>query len=219
MGCMTRVEGPAGTTDAALVGAEPPVVAVIDDDAAVRTLVERVLTGYDVHSIGRPREALAAFASGLRPQLIVSDVQMPGMSGFELHAEVRRLPALRSVPFVYLTALDDHGSLRRGMDQGADDYLTKPFTPDELRQAVAVRLERQVSLSRSPPAWIAVTTLGGAAIDVLDVRLSYEARRVVVLLAFLLDHDLRAGVEQVRRGLWSESVADNHLHVLVNRLR
>ena len=217
---MTSVDSPSVTLGAPLAGAdEPAVLAVIDDDAAIRTLVERVLTGYQVHSFERPRDALAAFGAGLRPRLIVSDVQMPGMSGFELHAEVRRLPALRGVPFVYLTALDDHGSLRRGMGQGADDYLTKPFSPDELRQAVAVRLERQRALSGAPPAWIDLTTLGGAVIDVHDVRLSYEARRVVVLLAFLLDHEGRAPAAQVRRMLWSEPVADNHLHVLVSRLR
>lgn len=196
-----------------------PVLVVIDDDATIRALVERVLTGYTIHSFERPREALAAFAAGLRPQLIVSDVQMPGMSGFELHAEVRRLPALRGVPFVYLTALADHESLRRGMVQGADDYLTKPFTPDELRQAVAVRLERHAALLRGEPPKLEVVTLGGLAVTAGGERLAWEARRVVVLLAYLLDHGGRASADGTRRALWSEAPADNHLHVLISRLR
>lgn len=197
----------------------PAIVAVVDDDVAVRTLVERVLAGYQVHSFERPRDALRAFTQGLRPQLIISDVQMPGMDGFTLHAEVRRLASLRGVPFVYLTALDDHASLRRGMGQGADDYLTKPFTPDELRQAVAVRLERQAALSHAPPAALDLSTLGGVSIAVGDVRLTWEARRAVVLFAYLLDHGGRVSAERVRRELWSDPVADNHLHVLVSRLR
>jgi two-component SAPR family response regulator len=195
------------------------LVAVVDDDMAVRTLVERVLTAYDVRTFDRPQAALRAFAAGLRPQLIVSDVQMPGMSGFELHAEVRRMAPLRGVPFVYLTAMDDHESLRRGMGQGADDYLTKPFTPTELREAVAVRLARHVALSSGAPTRLEVTTMGGLALALGDERLSWEARKVVMLLAYLLDRGESVQVDAVRRDLWAGPVADNHLHVLVSRLR
>ena len=195
------------------------LVAVVDDDAAVLTLVERVLTAYDVRTFERPQAALRAFADGLRPSLIVSDVQMPGMSGFELHGEVRRMAPLRGVPFVYLTAMDDHESLRRGMGQGADDYLTKPFTPAELREAVAVRLARHAALASGAPTHLEITTLGGLALALGNERLSWEARKVVVLLAYLLDRGESVHVDTVRRDLWVGPVADNHLHVLVSRLR
>ncbi len=195
------------------------LVAVVDDDEAVRTLVARVLTGYDVRTFDRPQAALRAFADGVRPQLIVSDVQMPGMNGFELHAEVRRIAPLRSVPFVYLTAMADRDSLRRGMVQGADDYLTKPFTPDELRQAVAVRLARLETLSDPVAARFEIISLGGLALAVGGTRLSWEARKVVTLLLFLLDRGGRAPASAVRRELWSGPSGDNHLHVLVSRLR
>ena len=195
------------------------LLAVVDDDMAVRTLVERVLTAYDVRTFDRPQAALRAFAGGLRPQLIVSDVQMPGMSGFELHAEVRRMAPLRGVPFVYLTAMDDHESLRRGMGQGADDYLTKPFTPTELREAVAVRLARHVALTSGAPTRLQVVTMGGLALALGEERLNWEARKVVMLLAYLLDRGESVHVDAVRRDLWVGSVADNHLHVLVSRLR
>jgi two-component SAPR family response regulator len=195
------------------------LLAVVDDDMAVRTLVERVLTAYDVRTFDRPQAALRAFAGGLRPQLIVSDVQMPGMSGFELHAEVRRMAPLRGVPFVYLTAMDDHESLRRGMGQGADDYLTKPFTPAELREAVAVRLARHVALTSGAPTRLEVTTMGGLSLALGAERLNWEARKVVMLLAYLLDRGESVHVDAVRRDLWVGPVADNHLHVLVSRLR
>jgi len=64
-----------------------------------------------------------------------------------------------------------------------------------------------------------VTTLGGLVLAAGDVRLSWEARNVVTLLAYLLDHGGHAPVNAVRRDLWSGSSADNHLHVLVSRLR
>ncbi len=205
---------------AAAEGAQP-VVAVVDDDEAVRTLVARVLTGYEVHTFDRPQAALRAFAGGLKPKLIISDVQMPGMNGFELHSEVRRMAPLRGVPFVYLTAMDDRSSLRRGMVQGADDYLTKPFTSEELRAAVAVRLKRHESLTdpATTELALAVTSLGGLSLAVGDDRLMWEARRVVTLLLFLLDNGGGASVAAVRRELWAGASADNHLHVLVARLR
>ena len=208
-----------GTSTVATDAEQRPLVAVVDDDEAIRTLVERVLTAYDVHTFDRPQAALEVFASGLKPRLIISDIQMPGMDGFELHAEVRRMAPLRGVPFVYLTAMDDRDSLRRGMVQGADDYLTKPFTPSELRQAVATRLARLETLNDPLVTNLDVTTLGGLVLAAGDVRLSWEARKVVTLLAYLLDHGGRAPVNAVRRDLWSGASADNHLHVLVSRLR
>jgi DNA-binding response OmpR family regulator len=128
-------------------GERAPLLLAVDDDEAVLALVASVLAAYRVVTFARPDEALAALRGGLRPSLILSDVQMPGMSGFELHVELRRLAPLRSVPFLYLTALDRRDDVRRGMELGADDYLTKPFHPDELREAVRVRLERSRALS------------------------------------------------------------------------
>jgi two-component SAPR family response regulator len=215
---MERMSSEDGSSEPT-VAADLPLVAVVDDDEAVRTLVARVLSAYDVRTFDRPQAALRAFADGVQPRLILSDVQMPGMNGFELHGEVRRIAALRCVPFVYLTAMDDRDSLRRGMAQGADDYLTKPFTPAELRQAVAVRLARLETLADADAARFEVTSLGGLALSVGGTRLSWEARRVVVLLLFLLDRGGRERASVVRRELWSGPSADNHLHVLISRLR
>ena len=216
---MEQMPSDNGTSAAPTDAEQRPLVAVVDDDEAVRTLVARVLTAYDVHTFDRPQAALKAFANGLKPRLIISDIQMPGMDGFELHAEVRRMAPLRGVPFVYPTAMVDRDSLRRGMVQGADDYLTKPFTPAELRQAVAIRLARHETLNDPVAANLDVTSLGGLVLAVGGERLSWEARKVVTLLVYLLDHAGRAPVNAVRRDLWSGASADNHLHVLVSRLR
>jgi two-component SAPR family response regulator len=220
---MTRVNAersPERAPDAPRAPGAPPLVVVIDDDDAVRMLVRRVLSDYDVVEFDRPGPALRALAGGLRPQVIISDIQMPGMSGFELHAAVRRIAPLRSVPFVYLTAMTDRDSLRRGMVQGADDYLTKPFTPSELREAVAVRLARQATLAEDDEAGVLhVTTLGGLSLALGEERLTWEARKVVELLAYLLDAGGEASAAHVRQDLWSGGAADNHLHVLVSRLR
>ncbi len=194
-------------------------VAVVDDDASVLTLVESVLSDYAVMTFDRPQRALDALRDGLKPDLIVSDVIMPAMTGFELHEAVRGVPALRSVPFMYLTSMGDRDHIRRGMAQGADDYLTKPFTPAELREAVRARLERAGVLRAAADDELLVTSLGGLGVSYGPQRLHWEARKAVELLLLLLAGGSSCSVHEVRAELWWGQTADNHLHVLVSRLR
>ncbi len=215
----------ASTPDAAS-RTEPPKragkdvkLAVVDDDASVLALITSVLSSYDVVAFDRPQRALEALRDGLRPDLIVSDVIMPGMTGFELHEAVRELAPLRSVPFVYLTSMSDRDHIRRGMAQGADDYLTKPFTPAELREAVRARLERAGVLRDAGDDELVVTSLGGLGVSYGGQRLHWEARKAVELLLFLLASGRSCSVHEVRAELWWGQAADNHLHVLVSRLR
>jgi len=201
--------------------ADAPLVVAVDDDETVLALVERVLAAYRVVSFERPDAALAALRAGLSPDLILSDVQMPGMSGFELHVELRRLAPLRSVPFVYLTALDRRDDVRRGMGLGADDYLTKPFLPSELREAVGSRLARSRSLQSVEPApeGLVLRTLGALTMTYGERRLTWDAKRVVLLLAYLLAADGGVPAGRVRSDLLEPGAGANHLHVLVSRLR
>jgi two-component system, sensor histidine kinase and response regulator len=77
------------------------------------------------------------------PDLILCDVMMPGLDGYRVLLELRARAETAVTPFIFITALSDRGDLRRGMDMGADDYITKPFTRDELLRAVDSRLTRQ----------------------------------------------------------------------------
>jgi signal transduction histidine kinase len=77
-----------------------------------------------------------------KPALIVSDVMMPGMSGFELYEHLLHSDQWSRIPFIFLTAKSQRPDIRRGMELGADDYLVKPFEPEELIRAVQIRLER-----------------------------------------------------------------------------
>ncbi len=206
-------------TEAPLRAASDVTLAVVDDDASVLALVTSVLSSYDVVAFDRPQPALDALKGGLRPDLIVSDVIMPGMTGFELHEAVRDLAPLRSVPFIYLTSMSDRDHIRRGMAQGADDYLTKPFTPVELREAVRVRLERAGVLRSAADDEMLITSLGGLGVSYGAQRLHWEARKAVELLLFLLASGRSCSVHEVRAELWWGQAADNHLHVLVSRLR
>ncbi len=77
------------------------------------------------------------------PNLIISDAMMPEMDGYDVLSALKLDPTTATIPFIFLTALADPTEQRRGMNQGADDYLTKPFRADELLTAVRVRLDKQ----------------------------------------------------------------------------
>ena len=195
-------------------------ITAIDDDESNLRLVEAVLSPeYDVTAYDRPRAALDALRKGTAPDLIVCDVTMPGLDGFQLHEELRKIPALRAVPFLFLTALADRANVRRGMGQGADDYVTKPFTPSDLREAVESRLARTHGLREAVASGLAITSLGGLEIAAGGKRLQWEAKRVVELLLLLVSRGGSVDIDEVRRELWSEQPSANYLHVLLSRLR
>lgn len=198
-----------------------PHLLAIDDDETNLALLRAVLSAYRLTTFPDPQQALAALRDGLRPDLIVCDVTMPGMTGFELHAELRAVPALRSVPFVYLTALDGRDDRRHGMDLGADDYVTKPYTPVELRTAVRTRLQRAAGIREASSHDWTIVSLGGLDVHAGDERLHWESRRTAELLLLLLSAGGTAGAEvrEVRRELWSQPPDGNQLHALVSRLR
>ena len=121
-------------------------VLLIEDDEAQRFVARFALTkaGHEVREAADGPAGLDA-ARQQRPDVIVCDVMMPGMTGYDVLAQLRADPGLATVPVVLLTAMSERQHMRQGMTAGADDYLTKPYRPDELCQAVdAVVARRQV---------------------------------------------------------------------------
>ncbi len=114
---------------------------IIEDEAGIRMTLSLMLKaeGFEVTAAENGRVGIEA-ARAKNPDLILCDLSMPEMSGFEVLEELRRDPAIAAIPFVFLTAHADSGNRRRGMDLGADDYLTKPFTRDELLKVVKARI-------------------------------------------------------------------------------
>ena len=125
-----------------------PRVLVIEDTAEVRRAVKRSLKslGMDVEVADSGEEGLR-LVEALRPNLVLTDVNMPGMDGFEVLAAIREHPRCATIPVVLMTARDDRASIRRGMVMGADDYLTKPFTAQEIRETVQARLAHHSRLT------------------------------------------------------------------------
>lgn len=118
-------------------------ILVVDDDTTLRIALTRYLQnrGYVVQDAGSGVEGLSAFEQS-SPDLVVSDVMMPEMDGFEF---CRRLRAMRSgqlVPFIFLSSRGEVEDRIQGHDIGADDYLIKPFEPRELVAKIEAQLER-----------------------------------------------------------------------------
>jgi CheY-like chemotaxis protein len=113
-------------------------VLIVEDTKMLRALIQVFMMGASVtfEEAQDGAEGLAR-CRARRPDLVISDVRMPNMDGFELCAAIRADPALRDVPVILLTTLDDEASRQHGHLVGADAFLTKPVTPAELREAVA----------------------------------------------------------------------------------
>ncbi len=119
---------------------------VVDDDPGLLLAVSETLRaeGYEVKTARRGAEALTRIAESL-PDLIISDIRMPGMDGYQLVKNLRSNPRTRLVPIIFLTAKDEITDRITGFRTGVDAYLTKPFEPDELAaivQAILNRVER-----------------------------------------------------------------------------
>ena len=110
------------------------IILIVDDEPAGRQTLESILEGqgYRLEMAENGLEALEK-AGQLLPDVILLDVMMPGMDGFEVCRRIRSNPALAEIPIIFLTALDDRQSLLDGLASGADDYITKPYDRFELR--------------------------------------------------------------------------------------
>ena len=124
------------------------LILVVEDDPNMLQIITILLEdeGYLTLEADSGEAALSLLQSN-RPDLIVSDVMMPGMSGYDLFEEIRKHTEWGQIPFIFLTAKGQRADVRRGMGLGADDYLTKPFEPGELLAAVQVRLARSAELN------------------------------------------------------------------------
>ena len=118
-------------------------ILVIDDEKKIRETILQILELYEYQTreADNGRNGLE-LAKQFLPDLIVCDVMMPEMDGYEFLEALRNQEETTMIPCILVTAMTDKRDIRQGMELGADDYLTKPFTADELIQAIESRLER-----------------------------------------------------------------------------
>jgi len=151
-------------------------VLVVDDEPDITALVAYHLAkaGYRVSTAANGADALKA-AREERPDIVILDVMLPGVSGYDVLAELRRLEETRDVGVILLTARRDEPDRIRGLSLGADDYLTKPFSPAELALRVSALLRRLAA-----PAVASGSTLaaGPVAIDRSAHRVTVDGQEI-----------------------------------------
>ncbi|BCL25725.1 response regulator transcription factor [Streptomyces aurantiacus] len=195
-------------------------VLVVDDDPTVAEVVSGYLdrAGYRVDRAGDGPDALA-HAAAHWPDLVVLDLMLPGMDGLEV---CRRLRERGPVPVIMLTARGDEDDRIMGLEVGADDYVTKPFSPREL----VLRVESVLRRTR-PAAAARPLSAAGLTVDPAARRATKHGAELALtlrefdLLSFLLRHPGRAfGREDLMREVWGWDFGDlSTVTVHVRRLR
>ena len=200
-------------------------ILVVDDDPTVSDVVRRYLVraGFDVDQAGDGLAAIA-MAQARPPDLVVLDLMLPGMSGLEVCRVLRRQS---DVPVVMLTALGEEADRVVGLEVGADDYVTKPFSPRELAlrvQSVLRRVGQPPTGSATGPERLEdgdlVVDVGSRSAQLAGRPLSLTVREYD-LLAHLMRHPrLAFSREELLRDVWGWSFGDQStVTVHVRRLR
>jgi len=160
-------------------------ILVVDDDRNLRKIIQTnlELAGYEVTTASNGTEALRVL-DAMQPDLVLLDVMMPKMDGYELARRIRRHPVNTHVPIIMLTAKGEVEDKLQGFEAGIDDYMTKPFGPQELLARVKAKIRRvEVDASLSP-----LTRLPGNLAIEAELRRRLDTHEPFAVLYLDLDH-------------------------------
>jgi two-component system phosphate regulon response regulator PhoB len=199
-------------------------VLVVEDESAIAELISINLrhAGYDV-TIASTADQAQVEVDGVLPDLVVLDWMLPGQSGLVLAKRWRGQARTRDLPIIMLTARAEEGDMISGLDAGADDYLTKPFSTNELLARIRAVLRR-----KAPEALDTMVDVGGLKLDPATRRVSREEREVRIgptefrLLHFFMTHPERVHSRaQLLDRVWGDHVfiEERTVDVHVKRLR
>ncbi len=129
-------------------------ILIAEDERDIRELIEFTLTAYASHQVFKATNGVEAveMASRVIPDLIMMDVRMPRMTGYEACKALKQIDAVKNVPVVFLSAKGQEAEIDTGLDAGAYDYILKPFAPAELASRVGEILKKFESRAPGPGA-------------------------------------------------------------------
>jgi two-component system, OmpR family, response regulator MprA len=168
-----RAAFPGGQSSAGASGEDNrPRLLVVDDEQSIVDFI-RLGMRYEGYRVEEASDGMTGFdaAQRLRPSLVILDVMLPGMDGIEVCRRLRENEATQDIPILMLTAKDEVRDRVTGLDAGADDYLTKPFSFEELLARVRALLRRQQRV-------VAAGGPGGRVLRLADLTLDEAAREV-----------------------------------------
>jgi len=201
-----------------------PSVFLVEDEPDIALLIRHHLeaAGFDVSSFASSLGVVQA-AERDRPSLFLIDIMLPGSNGLDLCRRIRKTPPLAKVPIIFVTARTAEPDRVAGLELGADDYITKPFSPREMVARIKAVLRRY----DRPPAQL-LLSVGPIELDSQAMRLTVSGALVPTTLTEfrLLEHLMRhAGQvftrDQLLDAVWQESryVTDRSVDVYIRRLR
>ena len=201
-----------------------PLVMIVEDEAPLVTLLKYNLEkeGFGVCEASDGEEALVQIAER-KPDVVLLDWMLPLVSGIEVCRQIRRSPQSRAVPIIMLTARGEEGDKIRGLNSGADDYITKPFSPSELVARVRAVIRRA-----KPDTSDESLTFADVAMDLAAHRVVRSGRPIHLgptefrLLRFLLEHPGRVfSRERLLDAVWGHDVyvEPRTVDVHIRRLR
>lgn len=207
------------------MSARKTTIFIADDDPQMLRLMARnlELEGYATQTATNGQDALTAMENAI-PDAVLLDVMMPKMDGF---AVCQRVRTFSNVPIIIVTARGQDQDKVRGLDLGADDYLTKPFSVDELLARVRAVL-RRAGFRADVPALPSTLTIGGLVIDFAQHLVTNEGTELTLtpteyhLLAYLAQNAGRVLTQQMLlEHVWGSEYSSEHhmLQVNINRLR
>ncbi len=200
-------------------------ILVIEDEAAIRNMIAFALESedYRVTGVENGREARQAVAESI-PDLMLIDWMLPGISGLELVRGFRRSATTRKIPIIMLTARSEENDRIDGLDSGADDYITKPFSPRELQSRIAALLRRADAFDNT----MQVLQAGKIVLDPASHELTVDGKTVIPgpteyrLILFLMQHPNRVySRSQLLDYVWGETayIEERTVDVHILRLR
>ncbi len=201
-----------------------PLVLVVEDEAALATMLRYNLEkqGFRVDEAGDGQEALTRISEA-RPDLVLLDWMLPVLSGIEVCRQIRRRPGTRDLPVIMVTARTEDGDSVRGLNTGADDYITKPFNMDALLARMRALLRRAGGVSAK-----GMLEFYDITIDLSAHRVQRNGRPIHLgptefrLLEFLMQHPRRVfSREELLDAVWGPDihVEPRTVDVHIRRLR
>ncbi|MCP5243445.1 MAG: response regulator transcription factor [Burkholderiales bacterium] len=123
------------------------LILVIEDEEALRENILEIIAHYGFRTVSAASgEEGVKMALQSAPDIIVCDIMLPGIDGYDVYSQIKQSTRLITTAFIFLTAKSTRADTRAGMDMGADDYLTKPFTKEELINSIQARAEKLIQM-------------------------------------------------------------------------
>lgn len=201
-----------------------PRILIVEDEESIVTLLAYNLQkeGFEVHTTGDGEEALY-MAGEIKPDLILLDWMLPSLSGVEVCSRLRKKEATRGIPIIMLTARSEEADLVTGLSRGADDYITKPFSPREVVARIHAVLRRMRPMFEAK-----MLQYGGITVDMTGHKAYYKKKQIHLgpkefrLLCHLMEHPGRVfSREQLLDAVWGQDnyVDPRTVDVHVRRVR